>query len=144
VNRRIITLMTVGVAAVGIVIGTAEVQAGADSAHIRHLSAPVQARSAAPHIAPMAGQLTGALIPNGKGPHVVPEPANIDGCDHDYGNSGQCVPWTIPGSTITQRCAWLTAHGFGPLAVAGTDRQALNPAHDKTTCTAKDLKAGKS
>jgi hypothetical protein len=60
---------------------------------------------------------------------VTAPPAKISwhetGCDADYGTGNQCVPWTIPGSTGAARCAWLTSMGFGPLKVAGTNRQDL-------------------
>ena len=55
----------------------------------------------------------------------IPEPWNIDGCDHDYGTPNQCVPWTVPGATTQAKCAWLQSHGFGPLAVPGKNRQHL-------------------
>ena len=55
----------------------------------------------------------------------VKEPVNIDGCDHDYGSPGQCVPWQIPASSPQAACAWLKANGFGPLKVYGTNRQNL-------------------
>ena len=55
----------------------------------------------------------------------VKEPANIDGCDHDYGTGNQCVPWQIPASSPQAACAWLRANGFGPLKVYGTNRQHL-------------------
>jgi hypothetical protein len=50
---------------------------------------------------------------------------HVTGCDSDYGTAGQCVPWTIPGSTSRAKCAWLRSNGFGPLPVAGANRQAL-------------------
>jgi len=55
----------------------------------------------------------------------IKEPVNIDGCDHDYGSPGQCVPWQIPASSPQAACAWLKANGFGPLKVYGTNRQNL-------------------
>jgi hypothetical protein len=55
----------------------------------------------------------------------VKEPVNIDGCDHDYGAPGQCVPWQIPASSPQAACPWLRANGFGPLKVYGTNRQHL-------------------
>jgi hypothetical protein len=55
----------------------------------------------------------------------IKEPVNIDGCDHDYGAPGQCVPWQIPASSPQAACAWLKANGFGPLKVYGTNRQHL-------------------
>jgi hypothetical protein len=55
----------------------------------------------------------------------VKEPVNLDGCDHDYGAPGQCVPWHIPASSPQAACAWLKANGFGPLVVVGVNRQNL-------------------
>jgi hypothetical protein len=49
----------------------------------------------------------------------------VTGCDFDYGTAGQCVPWTVPGASPQARCAWLRSNGFGPLRVAGTNRQNL-------------------
>jgi hypothetical protein len=84
-----------------------------------------------------------AALHAGQAPHVLmfdngrPTPAptarpatpvldwHVTGCDSDYGTAGQCVPWTIPGSTSQAKCAWLRSHGFGPLPVAGTNRQGL-------------------
>jgi hypothetical protein len=50
---------------------------------------------------------------------------HVTGCDSDYGTAGQCVPWTIPGRTPQAKCAWLRSNGFGPLPVAGANRQGL-------------------
>jgi hypothetical protein len=50
---------------------------------------------------------------------------HVTGCDSDYGTADQCVPWAIPGPTSRARCGWLRSHGFGPLPVAGTNRQGL-------------------
>jgi hypothetical protein len=69
---------------------------------------------------------------------TVSEPIGIDGCDHDYGTFNQCVPLTYPAG-VTSRCAWLLAHGFGPLKVVGTDREHLDTDHDGVACDAGDL-----
>lgn len=50
---------------------------------------------------------------------------HVTGCDSDYGTVGQCVPWTIPGATSRAKCDWLRSQGFGPLPVAGANRQGL-------------------
>jgi len=55
----------------------------------------------------------------------IRESFNEDGCDHDYGEANQCVPWKIPGSTPQAQCAWLASNGFGALKVYGTNRQHL-------------------
>jgi hypothetical protein len=59
---------------------------------------------------------------------------NIDGCDHDYGQPGVCVPWEIPAPNPEAACAWLKAHGFGPLKVYGTNRQHLPENADGYVC----------
>jgi hypothetical protein len=58
---------------------------------------------------------------------------NIDGCDHGYGEPTQCIPWTFPPGT-TDKCVWLTAHGFGAVRVLGTDRHHLDPDGDGLAC----------
>jgi hypothetical protein len=69
--------------------------------------------------------LTGARVKAYKHAYAVPVPWNVDGCDHDYGQPGQCVPWKIPASTPQAACAWLKSNGFGPLKVHGRNRQNL-------------------
>jgi hypothetical protein len=69
--------------------------------------------------------LTGAHVKAYKHAYAVPVQWNVDGCDHDYGQPGQCVPWEIPASTPRAACAWLKSNGFGPLKVYGTNRQNL-------------------
>lgn len=133
-NRRTKTLAVTGGLGLAIALGAAQVQAGAASSHIRSLTGPVYARTAAPHRQQMAQDLTGTVVPNNPRPVKVAVPEYVDGCDHDYGAVTQCVPWTIAGTTTAQRCSWLTAHGFGPLAVKGTDRQHLDRNHDKVAC----------
>jgi hypothetical protein len=64
-------------------------------------------------------------VVNNKYDRPIPEPANLDGCDHDYGQPDQCVPWQIPASSPQAACVWLRANGFGPLKVYGTNRQNL-------------------
>jgi hypothetical protein len=99
------------------------------------------------HAAPAANPSGGAPGPfvQGFGPHggatkpagapgTKPSlPANLDGCDHTYGNVGQCVPATFPAG-VTDRCAWLRAHNFGPLRVHGPDRLRLDSNHDRIAC----------
>jgi hypothetical protein len=69
--------------------------------------------------------------PSPTAPLVVP--VNIDGCDHSYGRPGQCVPWTFPAG-VRNKCAWLRQHGYGRLAVVGTDRLRLDSNRDKVAC----------
>ena len=58
---------------------------------------------------------------------------NVDGCDRNYGEVTQCVPWTFPAGT-TDKCAWLADHGFKALKVAARDRQRLDPDGNKIAC----------
>jgi hypothetical protein len=119
----------VGTAAIGIPVlvaasvltGTTMASAGPEAT----LAVPAAALHAAPaqHVMIFDNHLpkTGAV--------VKLSPTKITwhetGCDADYGTPNQCVPWTIPGSTGAARCAWLKSMGFGPLKVAGTNRQDL-------------------
>ena len=58
---------------------------------------------------------------------------NVDGCDHNYGETTQCVPWTFPAGT-KDKCAWLADHGFDKLKVAAADRQQLDPDGNGIAC----------
>jgi len=59
-----------------------------------------------------------------KAPHTV-NLVHPDGCDRNYGNASQCVPWKIPAASPAADCAWLKSNGFGPLQVVGANRQDL-------------------
>ena len=58
---------------------------------------------------------------------------NVDGCDHNYGEITQCVPWTFPAGT-RDKCAWLAERGFKTLKVAAADRQKLDPDGNRIAC----------
>lgn len=76
-------------------------------------------------------------LPKLKSPKApVKVPAFVDGCDHNYGTPTQCVPLTFPdGITgVAAKCAWLDAHGFTGLIVAGRDTQDLDADGDGTAC----------
>lgn len=77
------------------------------------------------------GAPTLAPLPSPTALHAVA--AHIDGCDHNYGRPGQCVPWTFPPGT-TDRCEWLLAHGLAALPVVGTDRLNLDANDDGIAC----------
>jgi hypothetical protein len=79
----------------------------------------------APHIMNFASDPGGKKVYGSKHPVTVKVAWHIDGCDHDYGIPGQCVPWSVPGATPQAKCAWLQSKGFGPLAVPGKNRQHL-------------------
>jgi hypothetical protein len=123
-------------AILALVAGMAVV-AGATSAAARPdlgLAMPkAAAGKPAPHILNFAHGLRGTRLKLPHGPHHVAVAWNVDGCDHDYGTTSQCVPWTIP-APAGQGCQWLAAHGFGPLKVRGRDRLGLDTNHDGTAC----------
>ena len=95
------------------------------------LDVPAAALNAAPaqHVLIYDNQLTGRKVTGMNSKAGVKVPWNVDGCDHDYGAPNQCVPWKIPAATPQADCAWLRSAGFGPLQVAGTNRQHLPVAH---------------
>ncbi|GAA2854256.1 hypothetical protein Acy02nite_49410 [Actinoplanes cyaneus] len=88
----------------------------------------------APFVQTFAAQPGRARIKPGKSPKTPVRVAPmVDGCDRNYGTKAQCVPINYPKG-VTDRCAWLTAHGFTRVAVVGKDRQHLDPDHDKIAC----------
>jgi hypothetical protein len=91
------------------------------------LAVPASAVQAAPaqHVLIVDNQLTGRKVTGMNSKAPVKMAANEDGCDYDYGSPNQCVPWKIPASTPQAACAWLRSNGFGPLKIAGTNRQDL-------------------
>ena len=130
-------IASTGIASTGIAsAGTASAGAAARS---RVATSPLPSATGSPGVPPpfvqpfaqqpAAVRTTARPSPTGE----VTVPVNIDGCDHDYGETGVCVPWTFPAG-VTDRCAWLRAHGFGPLAVKGTDRLGLDTNHDAVAC----------
>jgi hypothetical protein len=97
-------------------------------------TAPPAVGQAEPHVQAFAQQPgVSALSPLPSPTGTNPVEAHIDGCDRNYGTPAQCVPWTFPAGT-TDACGWLAAHGFGPLAVVGTDRQGLDRDADGIAC----------
>ncbi|NJC72539.1 hypothetical protein HC031_22875 [Planosporangium thailandense] len=88
----------------------------------------------APYVHPFADQSdvpTEAAAPSAG--VVYSEAAEVDGCDHNYGVPGQCVPWNFPPG-VTDRCAWLVEHGLGAVTVSGRDRQRLDTNRDGVAC----------
>lgn len=137
-RRRTATIVIALLAAVAIVVGATAAAARPDPS-LPVPKAAVGARPA-PHILDFARGLRGARLKLPKGPHHVAVAWNVDGCDHDYGNANQCVPWTIP-APAGQGCQWLAAHGFGPLKVRGRDRLGLDTNHDGIACDKGDVGA---
>ena len=89
---------------------------------------------AEPYVQDFAGQPGAKPLPKLPSPTVTHSVrANVDGCDHNYGEVTQCVPWTFPPGTA-DKCDWLRERGFKQLRVAGTDRQKLDDDHDGVAC----------
>jgi hypothetical protein len=91
-----------------------------------------------PLIHPFA-QLPGASAesPPAGPPASLPRQIEADGCDRHYGEVTQCIPLAFPPG-VTDRCGWLQARDFGPLAVHGEDRQQLDADGDGTACGPDD------
>ncbi|GAA2729896.1 hypothetical protein [Actinocorallia aurantiaca] len=90
-----------------------------------------------PEVRPYATGLSGRVHTPRPAPSAPPAAAPGDGCDHAYGETGQCVPWTFPSSvkTVEERCEWLRDLGFpSPLASRGDDRHGLDPDGDGLAC----------
>ncbi len=88
---------------------------------------PKPVASAPPHVVAQAQGLTGRRHRVGT-PSQVPLPIGVDGCNHDYGVVGQCVPIAAPGGGRVT-CVVLKWSGLldQPLHV-GRDSLALLPA----------------
>ncbi|MCU7728511.1 hypothetical protein ODJ79_32775 [Actinoplanes sp. KI2] len=92
---------------------------------------------AAPFVQHFGDGTTASPLPKQKSPTApLKVPAFVDGCDHHYGTPTQCVPLVFPaGVAGTEgKCAWLAAHGFTDLIVAGKDSQGLDADGDGVAC----------
>ena len=117
--------LAVCVPLVAVSVFTGTTMASAQPEATLAVSPSAASASPAPYV-PYFGGSTAGNTPVVKHRDVpIKEPANLDGCDHNYGTPGQCVPWKIPASSPQAACAWLAANGFGPLKVYGTNRQNL-------------------
>jgi hypothetical protein len=97
----------------------------------------VPAAAPAPFVQQFADGPTASPLPKQKSPTApLKVPAFVDGCDHNYGARTQCVPLAFPdGVTGAEgKCAWLAAHGFTDLMVAGRDSQGLDADGDGVAC----------
>jgi hypothetical protein len=97
---------------------------------------PHTATTPAPYVQTFAGQPGVRPLPRRPSPTApLKVPANVDGCDRSYGTRAQCVPWVFPPG-VTDKCAWLGERGYldPPLAVAGKDRQRLDPDGNGIAC----------
>ncbi len=124
VRQHPVLTTAIGAALVAVSVFTGSTMASANSV-IPSLAVSATAMSAAP--APHVLQFGSgpAAVHLSKAQRMVKTPPHIDGCDHDYGNANQCVPWTIPAASAAAKCAWLHSNGFGALKVVGTNRQDL-------------------
>lgn len=100
---------------------------------------PDTAPSEKPEVTPQATGLREQKIPENEGvrPRRDAGAPPQDGCDHNYGETRQCVPWTFPdGITESEdKCLWLKLNGFtAPVRVVGTDRQKLDTDGNKIAC----------
>ncbi|WP_460366347.1 hypothetical protein [Actinocorallia lasiicapitis] len=93
-----------------------------------------------PTVTPQAKGLKEKKLPStapGAGPESTASvPANFDGCDHNYGDTGQCVPWVFPDGIeeYADKCLWLKLNGFRDVKVRGADRQKLDLDGNKIAC----------
>jgi len=109
--------------AAGVFAGTAAASAGPE-ATLAVSRAELHAEPA-PFIMNFDGSMPGTRVVANKHDRPVREPMNVDGCDYDYGQPEQCVPWQIPGPAPEAKCAWLKANAFLPLRLVGVNRQHL-------------------
>ncbi|WP_157963484.1 hypothetical protein [Actinocorallia populi] len=93
-----------------------------------------------PEVTPQATALRERKIPEAA-PEGAPQdagaPKDWGGCDRNYGEATQCVPWTFPDgiTAYDDKCLWLELNGFTTaIKVVGTDRQKLDNDGDKTAC----------
>ena len=97
----------------------------------------VPAATPAPFVQHFADGPTASPLPKQKSPTApLKVSAFVDGCDHNYGTTTQCVPLVFPGGVAGAegKCAWLATHGFTDLIVAGKDSQGLDADHDGVAC----------
>jgi hypothetical protein len=125
--------VAVPVLAASVITGTTMASAGPQPT----LAVSASALRAAPaqHVMNFGSPAGKQIHPRGNG-KPIKEPWNIDGCDHDYGTANQCVPWSVPGATPQAKCAWLKSNGFGPLTIAGKNRQHLPENAEGEACGA--------
>jgi hypothetical protein len=95
---------------------------------------PAPGGTPAPHIiTQFARGLTGARRILPQIPVPVPLTNAIDGCNHDYGEPGQCIPSRLPTGQ-TDWCSYLASHGLAHVKVIGRDSLALDQHHTGRTC----------
>lgn len=90
-----------------------------------------------PQVTPQATALKERKIPEAVPERERSAPKDWGGCDRNYGEPTQCVPWEFPdGITAPEdKCLWLELNGFTTaIEVAGTDRQRLDTDGNKIAC----------
>jgi hypothetical protein len=89
----------------------------------------------APHIiTQFANGLKGERKAISTQPRPVPLGNDVDGCNHDYGEPGQCVPLHLPPGQHDW-CAYLAHHGMAHPKVHGRDSLGLDPRHTGSACS---------
>ena len=106
----------------------------ADGLARQEASRPSPHAAAAPFVQRFAAQPGVRPLPPRRSPMAtVGVPANVDGCDRNYGERTQCIPVHFPPDA-TNKCDWLKAHGFQRIRVVGTDSQRLDHNRDGVAC----------
>ncbi len=85
---------------------------------------------AVPYVRAFADDLQGTVLTPLPSPEPFSYGESVDGCDHDYGVAGECVPYNFPPQVVdgaAAKCAYLGAHHFHDLELVGTDRHGLAP-----------------
>jgi hypothetical protein len=122
------------------VVGASGVPSAATWVHIGPATAAQQATARVQTFADDPGEAEPArATPKNPRKSGVKVAEGYDGCDHTYGEISQCVPWTFPAMARSERCDWLSEHGFGPLTVHGRDRHKLDTNRDGVACYRGDL-----
>jgi hypothetical protein len=125
VRRHPVRAAAICVPLLAVSVFTSQSMASATPTPTLAVSSAAASAPSAQHVMLFDNDMSGQKVTGMNSKAPVKEPANVDGCDADYGTPGQCVPWTIPASTPAAACTWLRSMGFGPLKVVGTNRQHL-------------------
>jgi len=139
----VLVAAVIAAAAAGTTLGLAQASPTAAPAPAPAAQQASAQETPAPHILDFAHGLQNSpkKLPASATP--VPQAPEVDGCDHGYGEAGQCVPVAFPpgvGSSTQERCDWLKAHGFKELkvhdraAAADKDKLKLDKNMDGVAC----------
>lgn len=137
--RRLVVALATTLAAALLAAGAVLlVTAQASGAPDRRGAAAVKApQRPAPRVLPFATKLRSPK-PRVREPRSkkVDVPPYIDGCDHSYGKSGQCVPWVFPKLEKGQtKCDWLRERKLAGITVnSKRDRHRLDPDRNGIAC----------